>query len=244
MKYKKIIVFMLCVSVLLSVFGLNSFAMNTGFSVCDMEPEDEQNFIANLNVTLITEEPEKEYITCFGVNDDGLILLVDGITEIKTVSVYTSDGTFNYGYEVPSTGACYAEWDGDNIIIYYVRSDIAASFDNTGKLLEVKRIENTSENNSYWYELCAEERNVNGNKYVMKNDMGVLNFVAMAYSQITVTDSDGNTTVIYDVSQQMLAGTIIVVTLVAAVFICAIIIIIRFVKKSSQRQKPINPENG
>lgn len=237
MKIKKLLIFILSISIIFCILSLNSFAMNTGFTVCDIEPEDEQNLISNLDVTLITEEPEKEYITCFDVNDDGLILLVDGITEIKTVSVYTSDGTFKYRYELSSSGNCYAEWDGDNVIIYYVRSDIAALFDNTGKLLEVKRIENTAENNSYWYELRAEERTVNGNKYVMKNDMGVLNFFSTAYSQFVVTDADGNTKIILDLSKQMLAGTIIVVTLVMAVFICAIVIIIHFVKKSSQKRK-------
>lgn len=235
MKYKKILVFVLSISVLLYVFCLNASAMNTGFTTCDMEPDIQQTFLSNNDLALLTTEPEKQSIVCFDVNDDGLLLIGSGNFENKTVSVYTPDGVFKYGYKFTSSGSFGVEWDVDNIIIYFVRSDVAALVDSTGEILELKTIENTIENNSYWnHSVYSEERTVNGNKYVMKNNMGVLDVFATSYSQIVRTDSAGNSMTVYDVGQKQFFGTIIVVIFFAAAFVGGIISIILFATKTKK----------
>ena len=45
------------------------------------------------------------------------------------------------------------------------------------------------------------KRTVDDTEYTVENNMGILNLVAVSYSQLTVTDADGNKTVIYDVNQ-------------------------------------------
>lgn len=235
MKTKEFLFFLLIISVLLCAFDLNVSAMNTGFTTCNMEPDMQQTFLFNNDLTLITTEPEKQSIVCFDVNDDGLILIGSGNFESKIVSVYTSDGIFKYGYKFTDSGNFGVEWDGDNVIIYFVRSDVAALVDSTGDILELKTIENTIENNSYWnHSVYSEERTANGNEYVMKNHMGLLNAFSTSYSQITRTDIDGNTTIVYDVSQQYLTGTIIVVAFFTTAFAVGTAVVVIIVKKSRQ----------
>ena len=57
--------------VLLSATGLEAFAMTTGFSTELIPEEDIESFLESKELTLITEEPKKECIQCFSVNENG-----------------------------------------------------------------------------------------------------------------------------------------------------------------------------
>ena len=58
------------------------------------------------------------------------------------------------------------------------------------------------ENDAYWRKcVFIRKRTVDDTEYTVENNMGILNLVAVSYSQLTVTDADGNKTVIYDVNQ-------------------------------------------
>ncbi len=81
------------------------FAMNTGFSTEAMESGDQQVFLSNVKLSLITEEPEKQVITCFDVNDDGLVAVGSKDLTKKIVLVYDSAGTFQYGYTFDCSGS-------------------------------------------------------------------------------------------------------------------------------------------
>ena len=223
----------LFVMMLVSCNGnLGVAAMNTGISLEDANPEAQQALLTNINLRFTAEEPGKREIHCFDVNEYGLIAVGSQDSKNKFVSVYAPDGAFSYGYVFECYGNFTLEWDGDNIILYFIRSDMAALFDDAGVCLEVKSIPDTDENNLYWNQIVGcKQRTVNGIQYTMKNDMGVLNLLAPKYSQIVKTDEAGNTTIIYDVGGAY--GTkIVIVSIVIALFvaICAVVIVMSTVK--------------
>lgn len=193
--------------------NIYALAMNTGFETDNMEYEEQQTFIKSVDLKLITEKPSSYSVLCFNVNEDGLIALGSESLDEKIVSVYSLDGDFIYGYTFNCSGSYGIEWDENNLIIYFVRSDVAAMFDEKGNCLELKKIPVTFKNNSYWNDyVFSKERTVGNSEYSLKNDMGPFNLFASSYSQVIKTDSDGSTNVIYDVNNDQLIKTIFIFT--------------------------------
>ena len=212
---------------LLCVAGGNVFAMNTDFSTEDMQPENQKSFLSNLNLHLITEEPKKNTIKCFDVNDNGLIVIGCEDFSKKTVSVYSEAGIFKYGYVFEDSGSFGVEWDGDNIIIYFVRSDVAASFDPLANNVELRKIQNTTDNNFYWnYSVFSEHRTISTNEYTIKNNMGFFNIFSSSYDQLIKTDEEGNTTIIYDAGN---GHMIKIILILIVVFVFAGLVIYRVI---------------
>lgn len=210
---KKIIAILFIVLLIFSTGKVYAFAMNTGFETDNMEYEDQQIFIKNDDLKLITEKPPTYSVLCFDVSEDGLIALGSESLDEKIISVYSKDVDFIYGYTFSCDGSYGIEWDGNNLIIYFVRSDVAAMFDEKGNCLELKKIPVTFKNNSYWNDyVFSKERTVGNSKYSLKNDMGPFNLFASSYSQVIMTASDGSINVIYDVNNDQLIKTIFVFT--------------------------------
>lgn len=210
---KKIITMLFIILLIFSTGKVYAFAMNTGFETDNMEYEEQQTFIKSIDLKLITEMPASYSVLCFNVNEDGLIALGSESLDEKIVSVYSLDGDFIYGYTFNCSGSYGIEWDENNLIIYFVRSDVAAMFDEKGNCLELKKIPVTLENNSYWNDyVFSKERTVGNSEYSLKNDMGPFNLFASSYSQVIKTDSDGSTNVIYDVNNDQLIKTIFIFT--------------------------------
>ncbi len=225
MRIRRILLILFIISVFLWNGSESALAMNTGFSTDNMESNDQQLFLSNINLSLITEEPKKNGITCFDVNDNGLIVIGSEASTKKSVSVYASDGTFKYGYAFNCSGSFGVEWDDNNIIIYFVRSDVAALFDATGTNLELKKIQDTTDNNSYWnHSVYSTQRTVNGSQYSMRNNMGLFNIFTSSYSQLIKTDADGNQITIYDVSSAHTTKFVII-------FIAVILFVVLIVSK-------------
>lgn len=237
MNIRKIITIILIILTFLSTGRIYTFAMDTGFKTDNMESEEQQTFLKNVDLNLITEQPPSYSVLCFDVNEDGLIALGSQTLDKKIVSIYSSDGDFLYGYTFNCSGSYGIEWDENNLIIYFVRSDVAAMFDEKGSCLELELIPITAENNSYWnYFVFSNKRIVGESEYRLKNDMGpFFNVFASSYSQLIKTDSDGSTTVIYDVNSDQFIKTIIVfigvVLLIAIVLIKLVLIFFKSPKK-------------
>lgn len=220
------------VLVCVAVCGVTAFAMNTDFSTEQISPDKQKSFIQNIGISVFTEEPRKTEIECFDVGENGLVAVGVGTGETKKVCVYALDGEFQYGYSFSCSGSFGVEWDGDNIIIYFVRSDAAVSVDPNGKVNDILKIKNTSENNSHWNNsVFATKKLVDSTEYTLKNDMGFLNVFATAHSQITIRDQSGKESIIYDVSQAY-SEKILFVTIAIFVFALAVILtlIIKVIK--------------
>ena len=176
-------------------------AMNMGFSTTRMELNAQQEFLENIALRRIDDAPRKTAIECFDVNENELIAIGTEIAEKKYVSIYNTEGMFQYGYAFQSNGAFDVQWDADDVLIYFVRSDVAAAFDDRGACIWMRRIENTAENSTYWNHVVrARQKEVGTNRYLVRNDMGVFNLFASAYGQLIKFDETGNETVLYDVT--------------------------------------------
>ncbi len=213
-------------------------AINTGF-LTDELPEKVQNqFIENIDLRLIKSEPEKSSVVCFDVNENQMIAVGQKSTDRKVIGVYLSDGIFQYGYTFNCSGSFGVEWDKDNLNIYFVRSDVIISLDSDGNIVDIKSVKDTIDNNSYRNSLLYSTTLTVGNTtYLIRNDMGILNWIATSYSQIVVKDVAGAENVIYDVNSMQLLNTIISSIFVLVFVIVTITIIFRPVIKSMHINK-------
>ena len=222
--------------------GIGVSAVNTGFTTEPMQDDEVDTFIENVNLSVLTEEPEKMPIDCFDVNDSGMIA-IGSDTNQKTVCVYTENGTFQYGYSFDCSGSIGVEWDDTNLNIYFVRSDVIASVAPNGEILDVCQVQNSIENNSYRnHFIHATERTIDDTRYVMRNKMGVLNWLAVSYSQIVVINSTGAENIIYDASQTHLVNMMVSITVIFT-FVCIVIVgVIReFIKlKKKTEDEPLS----
>ena len=206
---------------------IETFAMDTGFSTETLSEDEEKTVLKNVNISLFNSEYQKDSIVCFDVNSDGLIAVGCSDGEKKTIAVYTIDGIFKYGYKFKSSGSFGLEWDKDNIIIYFVRSDLAVAVSPEGEIEEILKIQNTLDNNTYWnHSVFLTERKTDDYKYIMKNNMGFLNWFASSYSQLIAIDSDGSTMAVYDVSFAQLVKYIILL-IGAVLFILFVILMLK-----------------
>ena len=139
----KIVSYTLFIILMFLCFCESILAMNTGFSTEDMNSNDQKVFLSSIDVCLLTEEPKKDAITCFDVNNDGSIVVGTKNATEKLALVYTSDGAFKYGYSFYCSGSFGVEWDDNNLLVYFVRSDVAALFDKTGNVLELNKIQSS-----------------------------------------------------------------------------------------------------
>lgn len=221
-------------------------AMNTGFTISQLTEEEKSNIIPNIDISPIESpieiESAKRPIECFDVNESEMIAIGQSKGEQKAVCIYSQDGSFLYGYTFDDSSAFGIEWDGNNINIYFVRSDLIVTVDRDGNILEIARVEDTFENNSYRnFLLHSAERNTDHARYYIRNDMGMLNLFAFSHSQLVMEGPDGEETIIYDVNTEQLVRTLIVSIVVVASFTAAIVIP---VKQASKLNEGTQQEDG
>ena len=219
-------------TIVLLVNTVVAHAVNTRFSTEQLSEKDKNTLLSNIDISLIEEEPQKQSIVCFDVNGDEKIALGYSDSESKTICVY-SQNEFLYGYEFGCTGDFAVEWDEENINIYFVRSDIIVTVNQNCDILDIAEVQNTTENNRYHnFLLHSTERLVGDRKYSLRNDMGILNFVASSYSQLTVTDANGTETMLFDVNSSQLANTVTVCILVIVFVSLAVVVVVKGYKKA------------
>lgn len=213
--------------------NINALAMTTGFATEAMDSTSEQTFSTNINLSLINDEIKKSPIVCFDVNDyNSLIAIGSENSEQKTICVYTLDGKFVYGYQFRCSGDFGIEWDKDDLMIYFVRSEVAALFNAAGEMKEIAKIQKTTENNNYWnHSVFSTERNIGDNQYIIKNDMGLFNLFAMSYSQLIQIDKYGTTTIIYDAGSTQITKIILVFLFILIFLSIVILVIVRQICK-------------
>ncbi|MDD7635688.1 MAG: hypothetical protein PUJ55_01975 [Clostridiales bacterium] len=219
MRYIRCIFSVLLLLFLLTNGGLEVFAINIGFSTEPLPEDDIDTFLENVNISMLADEPEKKAIACFDVNENGEIVIGSRDSDNKTVCVYTSDGDFQYGYSFECSGSFGIELDKNILYIYFVRNDVAIAVNPMGEVESIRKIQDTSENNSYWNNsVLLTRRKVGDNEYILTNNMSVLNVFASTYSQLVTINKNGEESVIYDVGSTQFPNMV-------AIFIGAIVFI-------------------
>ena len=226
MKHKKLLLSLFIILSLIFNEAVIVSAMNTGFSTNEMSTENQQIFLSNIKLSPIREEPKKGAITCFDVSNSGFIAVGFSDFGNKYISVYNSAGEFQYGYVFHANQSFGVQWDGTNILVYFVRSDVAALFDPTGTNIELRVIGNTPENNSYWtHSVFAKTRALNNHTYTVRNDLGLFNLFASSYSQLVKTDSTGDATVLYDVTSSQLTK-VLAISIAVGLFVGLVVVVV------------------
>lgn len=227
MKKRKILFAFFAALVLLLLGTLTAFAINSGFTTEEMSEEDVRWVINDIKINTINEEPERKVFDSFAVSDTGKIAVVHhplmggGKDEI---CVYGSDGRFQYGFSLQYTGGVNVEWDGNNLLIYLARSDVAIAVNRDGSILEVASILASKENDRHWQDVDRRVKEVNGSTYSATN--AILPF--WRYSKLIQETESGEKTVIYEVPN--LQGVNIAATLILLGFftLCFVLCLLRF----------------
>lgn len=238
MKHFKSILFILSIILIILCTSLFSFAMNTGFSTIEVDEESKNRFISDVSFSLLEDEPKGISISQFDISEDEKFAIGgSSITNKKYILIYNSVGEFQYGYTFDCSGSFAVQWSNDGLIVFFVRSDIAALINKDGNIIELRGIKDTEENTYYWNNVVySSEKSVGNNIYVSKNNMGIFNLFSTSYSQLEKTDSLGNKTIIYNVSARQNVITLICFIAILAVIAIAIYVltkeIIRLNKKT------------
>ena len=222
MKKKQFCLFLIFIFIF--VFFFNKIAvnaMNTGFLTDALSKEEQNIFISNIDLCLIESEPAKNSVVCFDVNKNKMIAVGQKSSDRKTICVYSNDGTFQYGYTFNCSGDFGIEWDEDNLNVYFVRSSVLISVSPQGNVSDVLEIQNTIENNSYVnHFIHATERTIGNTTYLIRNNMGILNWIASSYSQVVVKDAAGTENVIYDTSSIQFINIVF-----SIIFVCVFVFV-------------------
>ena len=240
---KKVFAFRLLILLTLIIvycFSVRATAMNTGFTIDDVSIKEQQQFLSNISLSLLTNEPPKKPFVCFDVNENGLIAIASGDSEKKYITVYDRNGIFQFGYSFNCHQSFGIQWDKIMLNIYFVRSDIAASFDNLGNNLEIYRIDDTIDNNAYWNNIVfAKEKNVFNHKYCAKNSNIFMSLFSSDYSELIDIDNNDDVTVVYDAgSEYSIHRVIVYISGVLFVVLIIVIIILQY------RKKKMNPNHN
>ncbi|MBQ4283115.1 MAG: hypothetical protein IJB96_04215 [Lachnospira sp.] len=228
MRYANVLLVVLIAVCLISGSRVECLAMDTGFTTEMLSEEDKKTFLNNIKISYLECESKKDAIECFDVNEKGLIVLGHETSNDKKICIYTSEGEFQYGCSFECTGKFGVEFDGDNVIIYFVRSDVAVEINSKGEVENVLKIQDTIENNSYWNNSVFQNKRTQVDReYVLKNDMGILNLLASSYSQLVIIDNSGNEEIIYDVNSEQLSGmlkTFVVIFVFVFIVLCTVVV--------------------
>lgn len=208
-----------CVLIYLLVvfFGITASA----FSYVEMPLEQIETYKNNVDVSLIGTPISPEPFCCFAVSEQGRIAIGIDNGSDKKVVVLNEQGDFLYAYSFTNYGTFGVGWEQENVVIFLVRSDIAATFNENAELQSVKMIDDSLGSNAYWNETVFAKQKEHGNKtYKMTSPVGFNLFREAAV--LHRVSGDGEIEVLYDATSSWRTGMIVcavVLVIIAVVFI-------------------------
>ena len=199
MRLKTIIILSLLLVLLLNI--PQASAMETAFSTDEMPAEDAEEFVSARSLKLLEKEPSKKEFACFDVNPEHKIAVAYLHNDEGYVCVY-AEGKFLYGYRFNAIKFFAVEWAGDNLNILFATTIMSVTPE--GEVIDIATVNKSVENNTLRsYLSIGEKRTVDNTTYSIHRT-----FLAPAYSKIVATDSDGNETILYDVSGEQIFTTV------------------------------------
>ena len=162
-------------------------------------------------------------IVSFDVSKNSEILL--GFKDNKIAIV--NDGEVQQFFEFSNDGLFYVRWKENNILLFLVRGSVIVEFSTKGELINIVQADSSNEsNNSLWNEI-AKRKEVSINQYTfsIRNKSSFFSLFSSSFSQLIKTDSNGNETIIYDVSSDK-AIRFVVLSIAIIIFILIVFLII------------------
>ena len=202
--------------------------VNASFEYEELPKETAEKVFQNIGITKFDNPNYTGKFKSFGASENGNYSIGYKEWSRGYVLIFDKDGVYISGFAFDIYGDFYIELSDDFLTIYTVRGEHAIEIDYDGKMISVKSIPNTMENNSYWYKLQANKKSVGEYAYSTGG-------IFMEYSKLIRTDENGNQSVLYEAGALgKIAVTLPLVALI--VFPIAItltaIIIIRKAKRS------------
>ena len=187
-----------------------------------IEENLKNEFLSNIAIELVENDKSLKSLSCFDISEDGLIMLCGENSTEKTICVYNSDMSFKYGYTFTSSGKVGCEFnDNSDVVVYFIRSDIAIVFDQKANCIDIYGIPTTSDNNDYLnHEVFAKSRAFQDKKYALTND-GIFKILP-DYTELVVKNSDNVVSTIFEVPKT----EIIIKILFILFWVLALLIII------------------
>lgn len=206
---------------------------NYSLTTTTLDDEAKNSIIENLDISLFYEQPSQVGISCFDVNQDGEIALGhNGIGESKSISVYDSNGEFEYGYKFQYYSSFLVLWANGRLNIYLVRSEVLVTVDGAN-VIDIVSVPDTIENNQYIRnQLWSTKKVIGETTYELKNDMGILNYIATSYSQVVRTMPNGEESILYSINDAQVLNTWLNVLGIIAFVVLAVCVLIKTQSKS------------
>ena len=203
--------------------------VKASFEYEELPKETAEEVFQNIGITKFDNPNYTGKFNSFGASENGNYSIGYKEWSRGYVLIFDKDGVYISGFAFDINGDFYIELSDDFLTIYTVRGAHAIEIDYDGKMISVKSIPNTTENNSYWNKLQANKKSSVG-EYAYSTG-GIFT----EYSKLTRTDENGNQSVLYEAGALgKIAVTLPLVALI--VFPIAItltaVIIIRKVKHS------------
>ena len=230
---KKTVLFLFIVLMLIIQFD-NTRASTLELEMQDKSQIDSQELVGNLNLKMFFDEPKKTSFDYFDVAENGNIAVCR--TADNLVCIYSATGDFLYGYSFTCYGHFVARFREDCIDIYFVRGDYLVSIDASGNVLKVATILDSNNNYSIISDLLRVTHiDIGEFSYYLKNDMGLLNWIANDWSQIVVLDREtGNEKILYDANQSQIINTTSGMVIFSSLFFISVFGTVKEFKKRSK----------
>lgn len=216
-------------SILMGIF-LSSFylSVQAGNPKLSMEPlvgEQRETAFQNISISLWEELPDELRIDCFAVNENGLIAIgFGGASAPKYVGIYDRNGNFKYAYCIVSAGTYKLDWQGENLAIYFSKSDYYIVVNQNAEIMEIYEVPLTNENMSYVQDILGASKKKCGEVVYQLRNRGVYFWKnSSPFSQLTAVNADGEKIIIYDSSFNPIPYVIFGVCFALFMFLCLVL---------------------
>lgn len=201
MLFRKITVIVLTILLV----SLMTLAVSAGLSDLTGEAVTEEGKLEQYRERLAfsaadATEALTDRIVSFDVNDDGRILLA---LENDQLAVLDQSGKLLSRFTFSESGSYYAQWKGEHILLFRVRSDLLFELTLEGKLVSATSIKQSTENTFILDEVERQtEIRRNGVTYRVSKDKGLLGlFQGYTYDRLYRVSENGTEEEIAAVSE-------------------------------------------
>ena len=225
-------------TVLLLLLPVLCHASNGGFSFETKDTIEHLAIASKLNIQPVEDTAVRKGFCCFDVNEKGKFALGFDHAEYDILLVYDNDGEYLYGFSFHIDGAWGVGWEGNNIILFCVRSDLAITIDERGTCIEVAEIEENPDNQAYWnHEVFANTRDVNGVVYTAKHWLVNSPLIHWGqYPMLIQTFPTGESTVLFDAFQRQPFPILRALT-IAGIFLASGVVVFLLLSIRSQKKR-------
>lgn len=230
---KKVIILMI---VIICVLPLRwPYAVESYFLV---DPEYKNNnetySFEEMGIVYLTEEPRKKRVECLDINNQGFVALGlrDTNTNTAYVSIYSSEGVFQFSYQFKTAGTFYIELLDDRVNIFHVRGRglISIPFDRS-ECERRKVLYNEKENDAYIRFLSSPEKKLDGTVYRIESGFPVLrNRVNL--SRLLIVSPTGEGITVYDETKFLFFRMVGILLFWCAAVVIVIVGLIKLIRKT------------